>query len=279
MNDTRRILIFAERGADYSFLLASLRDLYPQQKIIPANRAWLDSHGDAFDPYHTAGFFLPGASDANYDHKLGPANVARLKRFIDDGGAFGGFCAGAYHAAGSIDWFSWNDRRKSRASALGVFNYEARGPIRELLDPAANPDSGDPLAVFAPASITYQAEQGPIRLLANYWGGPLLMPKDGTASLSPLAIFNDLAGQPPAMLMKDIGQGRAFISAIHPEIPIATFLRNLTGIEQAGLKRFSRTFVEQAAIRLAAHESDREIVFRDIMAKLFPAMKQGPFTP
>ena len=263
----KRVLVFAEHGADSRTLCAALRDTFNRAAapvdVIPVTAAQMREPG-MMDPARTAAFFLPGASDADYDRKLGPENIAALRRYVNDGGRFMGICAGAYYACRKIDWYEWDpERAKRKTPGIDFFDYHAQGPMREFIAHGDRKTALDrSLAHAAVADITHETERGRmLRARVLYWGGPRL---DGHAPGTVLARFNGVAGNPPAVVMRRIGRGTAIISSIHPEIRGADFRAAVYG--EGPLQDRARGVGEH----LARREKGRAALWDDIMKRLFP---------
>jgi glutamine amidotransferase-like uncharacterized protein len=260
----KRVLVFAEHGADHRTLCGRLRETFARAAapvdVVPVTAAQMREPG-MMDGADTIGFFLPGASDANYDNKMGADNIDRLRRFVTDGGRFMGICAGAYYACETIEWFKWDNARfKTKQPRIDFFTYRAHGPIRALLD--GQTDLGNGLSHTAAADITFVDDHGTLRRAdIMYWGGPEL---SGASEGHIIARFNNVAGKPPAIVMRDIGQGRALISAVHPEIRGADFAAAVYGREPVHAR------ARDIAYKVAADETARGVLWHGLMRRLFP---------
>lgn len=259
----KRVLVFAEPGADYRTLCDRLRETFARAaapvEVVPVTSAQMRIPG-MMDGKNTIGFFLPGASDANYDHKLGPDNIERLRRFVENGGRFMGICAGAYYACESIEWFKWEPARfKTKTPRIDFFNYRAHGPIRALLD--GQTDLGSALSHTAVAEIEFEENGRKQSARIMYWGGPEL---SGESEGHVIARFNGLAGNPPAIVARNIGKGRAIISAVHPEIRGEDFAMAIYGQDPVHER------ARHIAHAVANDEGKRDRLWRGLMRRLFP---------
>lgn len=268
MPETRRILVFNERGADsrvmseslrMTFMRAALKGYAPKVDIVPVTAGQMREPG-MFDPARTIGFVLPGASHADYDTKLGADNIIRLRKFVQGGGRFLGVCAGAYYVCRSLSWYAWDaDTAKHKKPGIDFFNHHAHGPIRDFIhDDLSLAHSQRTIGHIAAAEII--TDKGS-RTKLLYWGGPQLQerPEDTV-----LARFNTLAGKPPAIVQRDLGKGRALISSVHPEIPAAELALAIHG--DTPLHDRAR----RAAEALVHEDSGRRIMWHKIMHRLFP---------
>lgn len=269
MAGEKRILVFAERGTDWHMLAHRLRETFARAAspvaIVPVTAAQMREPG-MMDPDKTLGFCLPGGrDDADYDIRMGADNIQRLRAYVMNGGRFIGICAGAYYACQSIEWFAGNPaREKKKRPGINFFEYDARGPIHELLDSRLLALDGPQVTLsrMAAAEITFDNGDGrPQRARVMYWGGPQL---DGASPGTVLAHFNDVAGRPPAIVMRPYGKGRALISAVHPEIRGEEFIRAVNGTDE--LSAHGRRI--GAVVR--QNEESRAMVWRGIMQRMFP---------
>ncbi len=271
MPQRRRILVFAERGADPHALIQTLRDTFNGTvSVEPATADTLREPG-ALSPERTAAFFLPGASEANYDNKLGADNIARLRKYVEDGGSFMGICAGAYYGCEQIDWFGWDPaRHKTKNPRIDFFNYLAAGPIRELLtDKRNDPALAAPLSHAAAAHITFNDSFGKIVIAPLlYWGGPRLSPLPGHPQQGTIiAHFNTASDHPPAIIFRQYGKGRVILSAVHAEISGQT----ISAMGAAGNSPQHERIRDIAAL-LTVHERERRQIWNSLMKRLLPGI-------
>lgn len=266
----QRVLVFAEQGADSRTMCQALREVFAQAAapiaVIPVTAAQMRVPG-MMDPRRTLGFVLPGASEADYDRKLGADNIRALRAFVTGGGRFLGVCAGAYYVCRDIEWYGWDaERTKRKTPGIDFFNYRAHGPIRSLV--AANDVKtalDRSLSHAAVADITWHDGKTEKRTEIMYWGGPFL---DGTLAANPgthiIARFNNVAGNPPAIMMRSIGAGRALISSVHPEIRGRDFARAVHG--HSALHDRGRAIGD----RVEHSEHGRAALWHNLIRRLFP---------
>lgn len=262
----KRILVFAEQGADALTMCGALRLVFARcanpPAIVPVTAAQMREAG-MMAPARTIGFVLPGASDADYDRKLGPDNIRALRDFVQDGGRFLGVCAGAYYACKTVEWYGWDSARAKRKNpGIDFFDYAANGPIRPFLaaqDVKTKQDRS--LSHCAVADITWHDGKYERRGAVMYWGGPQF---SGFSHGRILARFNDLAGKPPAIVMAQIGKGSALISSVHPEIGGDNFAQAVYG--DSPLHHRARDIGR----RLREQEAGRQDLWRNLVGRLFP---------
>lgn len=264
----KRVLVFAERGADPHMLCQTLRASFARASaavdVVPVTAAQMREPG-MMDPDNTIGFFLPGALSADYDTKLGADNIEALRNYVTQGGSFMGICAGAYYACSRIEWYAGDkDRAKRKNPGIDFFEYEARGPIRELVaDDDAHTENDRTLSHAAPVGVTWRDGKTEKRTEILYWGGPRL---DKGSKGEVLAKFNGLSGHPPAIVMRSYGMGKAMISSAHPELSGRDFARYVHG--PGALQDRARA----VGRHLEQHESGRQALWDHMMKRLFPAL-------
>jgi glutamine amidotransferase-like uncharacterized protein len=151
-----------------------------------------------------------GGSGSKQSKTLGADGVAKVRRFVQDGGGYVGICAGAYLAC---EGFSWGLKI---LDAKTVSNKWQRGV-------------GDVKLEFTPLGkelLGYEPEK---LYDIRYANGPIYMPAkaEGIPDFEPLAYFRtELAknGSPvgvmvnsAAMVRGSFGKGRILCSSPHPE--------------------------------------------------------------
>lgn len=226
-NKGKTFAVFTGEGTDTFHLKERLKDTFPDAEILCASASDLQTPG-FLAPDKISAFFLPGARNAGYDDKLGPAGMDNIRAYVTNGGRLMGLCAGAYYSCRSIEWFKdVPPRARARNTFLSLFNAVAKGPIRDITPTAFDEtfhaggggefffrttDAGTPQVSFQP-----DKDGGPVYTPILYWGGPLFVP-DAGETYATLAHFNMMAGNPPAIIEKDCGKGRIILSSVHPEV-------------------------------------------------------------
>jgi hypothetical protein len=135
----------------------------------------------------------------------------KILDFVSSGGSYWGDCAGAFYAAGTVDWDGI-----AYPFPLSLFKGTVTGPIDDItpwpsyaLTPVEV--SGDPIF----------GDQGVVQQL-YYGGGYFSLPSDAEqgAHVYPVAQFSygGLAGGKPAIVRFDYGAGRVVLLATHLQI-------------------------------------------------------------
>jgi glutamine amidotransferase-like uncharacterized protein len=153
-------------------------------------------------------FVMPGGADLYYCEKLNGAGNAHIRAWVEAGGTWLGFCAGAYYACNSIEWAKDTGQPICGPRELGFFAGTARGPVTAFIE------NGDVAKSWLAAPVL-RWDDGNTVLDAHvcYEGGPLF--DEGNATV--LARYAGLEGAPPAIIETKAGQGRAILSSPHPE--------------------------------------------------------------
>lgn len=147
---------------------------------------------------------MPGGADLAYCEKLNGAGNAAIRAFVENGGAYLGLCAGAYYACRAIEWAVGTNQEITGPRELAFYPGMAVGPVYDFIE------DGD----------ISKCWEGAVRLdtgvTVHYEAGPVFE-ETADPSVTVLARFAALPGQPPAIVSCKIGQGRAVLSSPHVE--------------------------------------------------------------
>ena len=156
------------RGALIQALAASVAERARVRRIDAAEICGSDAWHAS-----TALLAIPGGADLPYCERLGGAGNASIRRYVAEGGAFLGVCAGAYYACARLGFEARSPGAITGTRELALFPGTARGGLHEL----AAPYSLDHLRC---ASVVGVRAPGSTRALhALYWGGPEFVPDPG----------------------------------------------------------------------------------------------------
>ncbi|MGM0652562.1 MAG: BPL-N domain-containing protein [Bacillota bacterium] len=149
---------------------------------------------------------FPGGGAADYRYEIpGHDNI---RSFVEDGGLFIGFCAGAYYAA---DIFNWQGNEYDYP--LGIFEGSSIGPLTgkvawgDIARLSLNPDH--------PANDKFDS-----KLDISYYDGPFFKPhnlneeNDNTIEILARYDVNDQ----PAVIAGRFGEGAFLLFGPHPEM-------------------------------------------------------------
>ena len=159
---------------------------------------------------------IPGGErDPDPWHDLGGKGKACIRQFVGAGGGYIGICLGAVYASSS--GALWGTPMHAPDDYLNLFPGTAR-----CGQPAIAPKGSLPvLAELVVAKHNHPITRGlPSRFDAvMYPNGPYLEPRD-TQSVTVLTRF--AATGHPAMIARQYGRGRVFLSGPHPEIDVTS---------------------------------------------------------
>lgn len=161
-------------------------------------------------------FVLPGINGEKcmYPDHIGQDGFSKIRDFVENGGAYLGFCAGAYHAFSEIDYTPPFGRPKHRSKDKALIEGTATGPIHH----AYIPDNGLNNYSGCTTISVHVEDTTPYDMLACYGNGPVLLPSSqDSLHTRVIARYNDVEGNPPAILERRVGQGLVIASGIVPQ--------------------------------------------------------------
>ena len=226
--------------------------------IKPINRTQLAALPEISEA--TSLFVLPGivGEECLYQDHIGNEGFRKIKDFIENGGAYLGFCAGAYHAFSTISYEPPEAQKKLRLNTDRPIRGVAKGPIHSHYRPC-NDDN-----VFADCTTIRVTVGGdkPYETNICYGNGPVLFPHD-EEDYETLVRYRDIEGQPPAIIVKPFGRGLVIASGLVPQYgaePVIAEKMRLNG-------QCPRSLVTLAT-ELAPHEEGRLELMDRLAARL-----------
>lgn len=162
---------------------------------------------------------MPGGRDVPYSTALhGQAN-ARIRRFVESGGAYIGFCAGGYYGARSVEFDRGHPLEVVGDRELGFFAGAAVGPAYGPGTFSYESDRG------ARAAVLEWCAAGPTsgRLPVFYNGGCTFDNAEQMPEVEILARYAELPQKPAAIIACTVGAGVAILSGVHPEYSARSF--------------------------------------------------------
>lgn len=242
---SRIVYIYSDEGASYHSVSACQ---YMLQTYTPYPSATINAENLIEGSWrnHAAALIIPGGADIPYGNKLNGLGNQQLRDYVHQGGHYIGLCAGAYYASAMCD-FHRDDLLR-----------EVIGP-REL---AFYPGSavGPTLAPY-----TYDSELGACianvqwdnDIYSTYYNGGCHFPDANQYDhITALAYYaNDVMRitdyekeKQPAVILCQVGRGKALLSGVHPEYSVRT------------LKDMSKMY--------AGNEQKVQTIHRDLMPNL-----------
>lgn len=237
----RRVYVYADEGASAESINGTMQALtdilgHPH-RLVSKVEARNVSAALGAQPAERTAFVMPGGADLPYLDKLAGRPVADLRACVAAGGAYVGFCAGAYFAS-AFCVFEPADAtlRVVGPRPLRFYQGKAVGAVR--------------------GGFQYASEVGAtLESLDCFWGGmgfqadvycnggagwdiPAVSPSDdksGTTVIarytSPVLLRHGLDNpRPAAVLQQRVGEGVAVLCGVHPEIPWPSFAVRSRGI-------------------------------------------------
>lgn len=164
--------------------------------------------GGVLDRYHIIA--VPGGYAYNYYLDLGYRGGNIIAEFVGEGGAYWGSCAGAFYACQQFEWSEYG-RTGTYYYGIDLFPGRGVGPIAGIAD----------WPNYAMTDVRMNTTNGLISLSQEpashsimYYGGPYFEMEgvEGVTTIATYA-FNDM----PAMIAFEYGDGRVFLTGLHPE--------------------------------------------------------------
>ncbi|KAL5513038.1 BPL1 [Sanghuangporus vaninii] len=211
------VLVYNGPGVSKTSLTHTLNTLrtlllpnYTVQTISPKSLA--------SDPWHTncALFVLPGGRDLPYVSDLKSSND-RISKFVNEGGAFLGLCAGAYYACGAVEWEVGTEQEVSGARPLNFFKGMGRGCVYPGFQYESETGArAVSLLIRDPSSGFEERAEG-----LYYNGGGEFVDTQNVSDTVVLAKYTEGDGEGKvAGVQCRVGRGNAVLWAIHPEYPL-----------------------------------------------------------
>ena len=149
---------------------------------------------------------MPGGADLYYSEKLNGRGNDLIKKFVEDGGAYLGICAGAYYASRHLDW---NNGEIAGSRELDLFEGTTFGPVSGWVEKPHNLYDGSWIK-----AVSIKDKHG--RSFKTFYNGGPLFEKITTYSV--LGQYTDLEGSPPAIIEGRSGKGRFVLASPHIEL-------------------------------------------------------------
>ncbi|MDF2549192.1 MAG: uncharacterized protein K0S07_259 [Chlamydiales bacterium] len=237
----KQICVYADEGAHpFSVKEAcrSLKQELPHQTIALVNRQ--DIASGVLE--RSCLLVMPGGRDIPYHNALKGAGNARIRSFVELGGAYLGICAGAYYGSSEVLFEEGLPLEVKAKRELAFFPGPAVGTLFQRGRFAYDSEQG-----ACPAPVLFQN-----RVLHVYYNGGCYFPnsQEHAPSIDTLARYACL-DSPAAIVACQVGLGRAILSGVHIEFAASQ------------LKRLA------FACTLADYESDRRRLWRQVLRALF----------
>jgi len=175
--------------------------------------------------------FFPGGWAGGYNEYINQTGYQNIRDFISSGGAYMGMCAGSFFVSDKVLWRE-ND---GLSTPQNVYDYPldlwpgvADGAIIDFQPWDSSAETG---CFFYPGARmvdlrvdrSLMPESNPV-VNVLYYGGPIYRPPNGKWTNEQVIARYDMDGfsgdQEPAMVLFPYGEGRVFMSAVHPELSL-----------------------------------------------------------
>lgn len=198
----------------------------------------------------TGAVVLPGGRDIPYTTALNGAANTRIRRFVESGGCYLGFCAGGYYGAQRVEFDRGHPLEVVGERELAFFPGEAVGPAYGAGSFSYDSDTGARAAV-----VSWHGSDSTIgQTRVFYNGGCVFRDADRMPNTTILARYTELPGAPAAIVACEVGAGTAILSGVHPEYSAPSF-RSTSGV--------LASIYEQ----LSSVEDTRVALLRDLMRR------------
>lgn len=227
INRPLRIAVYADQKSrvefshpDNSSIIRELRRVFGAQMHLMLVNADAVRSGSLFLLKPDV-FILPGiiGEKSLYHDHIGVEGNMYIRRFVESGGLFMGFCAGAYYASSRILYQpDWDAPRERVLNNLSLFNGIASGPVknkgRKTFETPV--DDAEEIYHIDPVSVTIcdGAMAGESFEMA-YGLGPMFV--NAGDDVKVLARYAHVEGQPAAIIDMQIGAGHAILSGVLPQ--------------------------------------------------------------
>ena len=199
----KRITIYADEGTG-DFSVFCTRDFFGTENVALCKAPDVID-GTALQDCDL--FIMPGGADLPYCRALNGAGNARIRAYVEAGGTYLGICAGAYYGCLDIAYHTGRADEITGARELALIDATAYGSLPEL--------AGYYDETLGTATWARLIGAGGNACHSFYHGGCAFDVRDPDAEI--LARFADLPNQPPAIIARQVGQGRAILSGVHIE--------------------------------------------------------------
>lgn len=242
------IIIYVDQGVSGESLRQTVKSLQQEVDFTRHALRRKDAKGLLSEPWEkeTALLIMPGGRDVYYHSALRGKAAERLKQFIENGGSYLGLCAGAYFAAGTIEFEKGGRLQVCGERDLKFFPGQAIGPAFGHGKYSYESDLG-----IEAAKISWKNHDS----FAYFNGGCYFDSAHKFSSVQVLSAYLNLEESPAAIVQCKVGKGTAILSGVHIEFS-APFL-----------SRGSR-YLERILPQLEASESVRRQIFRDVLKEL-----------
>jgi biotin--protein ligase len=161
----------------------------------------------------TGAIVMPGGRDLPYHVALRGEPNGRIRRFVETGGTYIGFCAGGYFGAQQVEFDRGQPLEVVGSRELRFFPGIAAGPAYGPGTFAYDTDAG------ARAALVRWSADAKTELVTPIFfnGGCTFCAAESFAEIEVIGRYGELPGEPAALVACRVGNGVAVLSGVHPE--------------------------------------------------------------
>lgn len=226
------ILIYQDGYAALGMMVNALKTSFNDQSCSVAEINIDDIRNGTLRTDKPTLLVIPGiyGEDCHYHNDFDEKALSEIHSFLEQGGVSLHSCAGASAVSRLCTYVTpWNVV-KHRTSLNPIFNGHANGPLwpYAVQPQTASKENGFPLANTSIAPVIFKNENGEWEQAhISYGNGPGLIACKQNADVEILARYNEIDGQPAALLRIAKGQGAAYLCSPHPENAPAKIADNI----------------------------------------------------
>lgn len=212
----KKFTVFSEGPVAIGSLIHSLLGSFSNTAIMRAQSADIKHRAQTLDQ-NTLAFVLPGITGEHspFLSLLGREGNYRIRRYVEEGGVFIGFCAGAYYACEDIAYHTPWGLSKSQKPGLDFFRATAKGPQIHLGRQSLADDRWSDVML---TKIQYNDGSNKSRTAHICYGNGPALTRIRDDDVTAIAHYEDVPGNPVAVASRRIGKGLALFVGVHPEI-------------------------------------------------------------
>jgi glutamine amidotransferase-like uncharacterized protein len=244
----QQVVIYVDQGVDGVALKQTVKSLQmeldPEKYNIRRMEACKLKEEGWED--RTAAIIIPGGRDVYYHSALGQEGSEKIKKYVQQGGAYLGLCAGAYFASEEIEFEKGGRHEVCAKRTLCFYPGTARGPAYGLNKYSYEDSRGAEAALISWKHDT---------VFSYFNGGCLFEEPEKHSNVSILSRYMNLEGQPAAVVSCEHGKGRAILSGTHLEYSIDCLSD-------------TDPYLGRIYSQLHSSEEKRREVFRDVLSRL-----------
>jgi len=207
------VCIYSDEGVSSLCLDQTIRTFNAYGYRVTTLKAYEINRINEFDV-----FVMPGGRDLPYLDKLGLQGVNLLIQFVENGGTYIGFCAGAYFACNRVEFEIGTTLEVCGSRPLDLFHGTGYGTLYPDVQFVYNSEAGSHASLVRQCNSGLKNMEVNISVYVYYNGGCSFKPASSSVKYETLAVYEDVSGKPPAIISFNHGKGKVLLSGVHPEI-------------------------------------------------------------